>query len=74
MTLADSRREDNSQDNHAHNDELADIVRWRCLTCGQQHFTTSDREPPDICDYCKDMTTWELLDSPTNGHYYDPNH
>jgi len=72
VTLADSRREDNPQGNKAHNDELADIVRWRCLTCGQQHFTTPGQEPPDICDYCQDMTTWERLES-ANGRYHDNN-
>jgi uncharacterized membrane protein len=33
---------------------------WRCPNCGQQHFSDT---PPDMCDYCRDFTTWELCPS-----------
>lgn len=46
------------------------IERWRCPNCGQQHFTACGQEPPDICAYCQDMTTWEHLPPVhLNGHY-----
>jgi len=32
---------------------------WRCLNCGQQHFADV---PPDTCDFCQDMTTWERFE------------
>ena len=38
------------------------VVRWRCPNCGQTLFTAPDYEPPDICDYCRDMTTWQRVD------------
>jgi hypothetical protein len=34
------------------------ICYWRCPNCGQVHFGDT---PPDLCDYCRDFTTWELL-------------
>ncbi len=40
------------------------LIRWRCPNCGQMHFTVPDDEPPDICAYCSDMTTWQRLQSP----------
>jgi predicted RNA-binding Zn-ribbon protein involved in translation (DUF1610 family) len=37
------------------------VVRWRCPNCGQTVFTAPDYEPPDICNYCRDMTTWQRV-------------
>jgi len=37
----------------------SDVEQWRCLNCGQHIFVVIDTDPPDICEYCKDMTTWE---------------
>ncbi|RMG86204.1 MAG: winged helix-turn-helix transcriptional regulator [Chloroflexi bacterium] len=40
--------------------ETANTMKlWECPNCGQRHF--SDEEPPDICDYCQDMTTWRVV-------------
>jgi uncharacterized OB-fold protein len=41
--------------------EQPQIIRWRCPNCGQTLFTAADDYPPDICDYCKDMTTWQRV-------------
>jgi uncharacterized OB-fold protein len=38
------------------------VIRWRCPNCGQTLFTAPDFEPPDICHYCRDMTTWQRVD------------
>jgi predicted RNA-binding Zn-ribbon protein involved in translation (DUF1610 family) len=38
------------------------VVRWRCPNCGQTIFTGIDSEPPDICNYCRDMTTWQRVE------------
>ncbi len=46
----------------ANSKHLTDAIRWRCLNCGQNIFVVSDTEPPDICQYCKDMTTWQLIE------------
>ena len=35
--------------------------RWRCPNCGQV-WSLPDLEPPPFCDYCNDMTTWQLVD------------
>ena len=35
--------------------------QWRCLNCGQLVFTAADDAPPDLCQGCKDMTTWRAL-------------
>lgn len=37
------------------------IIRWRCPNCGQTLFTARDDDPPDLCDYCDDMTTWQRV-------------
>jgi hypothetical protein len=29
---------------------------WRCPNCGQMNFS---EEPPDMCDFCQDFTTWQ---------------
>lgn len=31
-------------------------VYWRCPNCGQMNFSD---EPPDMCDFCQDFTTWQ---------------
>lgn len=38
------------------------IIRWRCPNCGQTLFTALDDTPPDVCHYCKDMTTWQFVE------------
>lgn len=40
-------------------ERLTDIEQWRCLNCGQLVFVAAGAEPPDICQYCDDMTTWQ---------------
>lgn len=45
-------------------DTPSELVRWRCMNCGQQFFCLPEEEPPDICDYCQDMTTWQQLSPP----------
>ncbi len=37
------------------------VERWRCLNCGQQIFVSSVQNPPDVCQFCADMTTWESV-------------
>lgn len=29
---------------------------WRCPNCGQTYF---GEDPPDMCDFCQDFTTWQ---------------
>lgn len=43
---------------------LAPIIHWRCPNCGQTYFSSADDQPPDMCAYCHDMTTWENLGIP----------
>ncbi len=31
---------------------------WVCPNCGQGHFGDA---PPDMCDFCRDFTTWRLV-------------
>lgn len=38
------------------------IVCYRCPNCGQTYFCAADQTPPDICSYCRDMTTWQRYD------------
>jgi len=33
-------------------------LRWECPNCGQHVFGA---EPPDLCDFCQDFTTWRCL-------------
>lgn len=35
--------------------------RWRCPYCGQV-WSLLGMEPPDVCDYCQTMTTWQQLE------------
>jgi len=35
-----------------------DEPRWICPNCGQTYF---GEDPPDMCDYCGDFTTWRRL-------------
>lgn len=37
------------------------IIHWRCPNCGQTIFTDGDDAPPDLCHFCRDMTTWQRL-------------
>ncbi len=39
------------------------INRLRCLNCGQQIFVAAETEPPEICQYCDDMTTWQMVEA-----------
>jgi Bifunctional DNA primase/polymerase, N-terminal/Primase C terminal 1 (PriCT-1) len=36
----------------------AAVSIWRCPNCGQQHFADV---PPEMCDFCQDLTTWQPL-------------
>lgn len=38
------------------------VNRLRCLNCGQHIFVAAESEPPEICQYCADMTTWRLIE------------
>jgi rubrerythrin len=40
-------------------DLLQGIVKWWCPNCGQYYFCAKDETPPDICHFCRDMTTWQ---------------
>ncbi|MCA0455963.1 MAG: hypothetical protein LCI00_18445 [Chloroflexi bacterium] len=37
-------------------------LTWECPNCGQRVF---GKQPPDICDYCCDLTTWRLVVRPS---------
>ncbi len=39
------------------------VRHWRCPNCGQHTFTTLRDQPPDKCDFCADLTTWEFIGS-----------
>ena len=43
------------------NKHLANIRVWQCMNCGQNIFVIIDLEPPDTCEYCEDMTTWQNI-------------
>lgn len=34
-------------------------ITWECPNCGQTFFGL---HPPDLCDYCRDLTTWRRVD------------
>ncbi|HEX2618846.1 MAG TPA: hypothetical protein VHL11_01830 [Phototrophicaceae bacterium] len=34
------------------------ICYWRCPNCGQLQFGDT---PPDMCAFCRDFTTWQLV-------------
>jgi hypothetical protein len=38
--------------------KVSDVKLWRCPNCGQVHFADV---PPDMCDFCQDLTTWKPL-------------
>ncbi|MBL8153260.1 MAG: hypothetical protein JNM70_03675 [Anaerolineae bacterium] len=33
-------------------------ITWQCPNCGQIVF---GRQPPEVCDYCRDLTTWRRV-------------
>ncbi|MBC6936817.1 MAG: hypothetical protein DWB42_13400 [Chloroflexi bacterium] len=35
-----------------------DVPIWLCPNCGQSYFGA---HPPDLCDYCRDFTTWRQV-------------
>ncbi|HEX2906162.1 MAG TPA: hypothetical protein VHO69_04835 [Phototrophicaceae bacterium] len=41
-----------------------DTQIWECPNCGQSYFGA---QPPDLCDYCRDFTTWRLI-KPADKH------
>ena len=41
---------------------LTHTEQWRCMNCGQYVFVVVGFDPPDICQYCNDMTTWQLAE------------
>lgn len=36
----------------------SEMCYWRCPNCGQVHFGD---HPPDLCAFCRDFTTWQLI-------------
>jgi len=60
---------DNSPENKLPTTKKKKVVRWRCPNCGQMFFTAPDDEPPDICHYCRDMTTWQRVNDEENGNH-----
>jgi hypothetical protein len=34
------------------------LIIWQCPNCGQSYF---GEQPPDMCDYCQDFTTWRRV-------------
>lgn len=59
------------QQRHSQQDENAggQVKLWRCPNCGQSHFSD---DPPEMCDFCRDFTTWRELVVPTyNGEVID---
>jgi hypothetical protein len=36
--------------------DAPEIRLWKCPNCGQVHFGDV---PPDMCDFCRDFTTWQ---------------
>ncbi|NWF69142.1 MAG: bifunctional DNA primase/polymerase [Chloroflexi bacterium] len=47
----------------------AELKLWKCPNCGQVHFADV---PPDMCDFCRDFTTWKLLGDARSGLLSDP--
>jgi DNA-binding transcriptional ArsR family regulator len=41
-----------------------DICYWECPNCGQHYFSDN---PPDMCDYCQDFTTWRRVNVGGSG-------
>ncbi|GAB4516189.1 MAG: hypothetical protein OHK0046_21090 [Anaerolineae bacterium] len=39
-------------------DEPSRTRLWQCPNCGQVLFSD---QPPDMCDFCRDFTTWRLI-------------
>ncbi|MEO0560888.1 MAG: hypothetical protein AAF125_02170 [Chloroflexota bacterium] len=39
-------------------DDPSGIDCWVCPNCGQMYFGD---DPPDMCDYCEDFTTWRAV-------------
>jgi hypothetical protein len=37
------------------------VKLWRCPNCGQSYFGAA---APDMCDFCSDFTTWQLIVGP----------
>ena len=56
---ADGRPPKRSQEIEAR--QNAKVKRLRCLNCGQHIFVAAESEPPEICQYCDDMTTWRAI-------------
>jgi rubredoxin len=42
-------------------DKQPRVARWECPNCGQSYFGDN---PPDMCDFCEDFTTWRPLHGP----------
>ena len=49
------------RDNLLKSEERGSVSRLRCLNCGQLIFVNAGGEPPEVCQYCDDMTTWQAL-------------
>ncbi|MEO8610762.1 MAG: hypothetical protein ABI690_22885 [Chloroflexota bacterium] len=37
----------------------SELIVWCCPNCGQSYF---GKNPPDMCDYCRDFTTWRRVE------------
>jgi rubrerythrin len=61
VTTANNPHDPQHRESSTHPRQPDTLIRWRCPNCGQTHFTAPDDEPPDICAYCCDMTTWKRL-------------
>jgi hypothetical protein len=46
---------------HPDSERAGTVSCLRCPNCGQNIFVTAEDEPPEICQYCNDMTTWQVL-------------
>jgi len=40
-------------------EEKPRVARWECPNCGQSYLGD---DPPDMCDFCGDFTTWRPLE------------
>ncbi len=44
-----------------HSNTTVYISWWYCPNCGQTYFGD---DPPDMCDFCEDFTTWKRVPRP----------
>lgn len=51
------------------NREPQSVMHWYCPNCGQIYFGDN---PPDMCDFCRDFTTWKPLPKPDQSLRTNP--